>query len=94
MAQDARITKERLMAIEGVQVRATDADAMNADQGLIGLQGGRFTAGASEVTGLLQNNLMHVRCSPPTVGSPRTAVRGLGAPESFHAVTSSLAMRD
>ena len=47
MAEDARVTEERLPAGESVQVGAADADAMDTDQGV---PGGAAGGGASALT--------------------------------------------
>lgn len=69
MAEDAWITEKWLAAREGVQVRSTDADAMNANQGFtwISLQGIRELF--LKLTGFLEYDLPHpldlISFSPP-----------------------------
>src|SRR5262249_14941363 len=59
MAKYAGIVKERLPAGEGVQVSATDADAVNSNQGLARLQAGPPGLFADKSTRAIQHDLPH-----------------------------------
>src|SRR5262245_7135068 len=60
VTQDARIAEERLAAGEGVQVRAADAYAMDADERFIGFGCGRRCLAFGEFARLIKNNYAHL----------------------------------
>src|SRR5215469_14253574 len=59
VAKHTRVSKERLTAMEGVKVRATNAHAADAYQGLACAGGGRSSVGWYQSSRLLKHNLSH-----------------------------------